>query len=195
MGASKGEFSKEFLRRCSASKAVLIEPSPTLAQGLILDFAEKNVYILNAAMGSQVSESISFYLSKNPEASSINKEFAKEYGLVEESSQINVRMTTLKEVCSLFALKKIDLLKIDIEGSEYDLLENISKEDIKKIDQISIEFHDFIDPLLREKTEKCIKKLQRFEFPVEIPADPIDGKETRDSALFSIAKGAGIWGI
>jgi len=160
MGANKGLFAKEFLRRCSISKAVLIEPDPSLAKDLRSDFPEKNIYILNAAIGPEVSESVPFYLSKNQEASSLNKELVKGHGLVDEGSQVNVRMTTLKEVCSLFDLTKIDLLKIDIEGAEYDLLENLSKEDFKKIDQISVEFHDFIDPELRERTEKCIKKIR-----------------------------------
>jgi len=164
MGASKGLFAKEFMTRHSVSKAVLIEPDPSLAQGLVSDFADKNIYILNAAIGPRAAESVPFYLSKNPESSSLSKELAQVHGLMDDGNQINVKTTTLKEVCSLFDLTKIDLLKVDIEGAEYDLLENLSRKDFRKIDQISVEFHDFIDPGLRKRTENCIKKLQRYGY-------------------------------
>lgn len=39
-------------------------------------------------------------------------------------------------------LKKIDILKIDIEGSEKEVFEQISIQDLKKIQVIIIEFHD-----------------------------------------------------
>lgn len=40
----------------------------------------------------------------------------------------------------------IDLMKINIEGGEYDLLESlISSEDIKKIDNLQVQFHDFVE--------------------------------------------------
>ncbi|MHB8710421.1 MAG: FkbM family methyltransferase [Minisyncoccota bacterium] len=42
-------------------------------------------------------------------------------------------------------IKKIDLIKINIEGGEYDLLEHLINEDfIKNIDNIQVQFHDFV---------------------------------------------------
>jgi FkbM family methyltransferase len=38
----------------------------------------------------------------------------------------------------------IDLAKINIEGGEYELLENISEDNIKKIKNIQVQFHTFI---------------------------------------------------
>jgi len=160
LGANKGSFLKQFLKGHSISKAVLIEANPSLSQELVSDFADKSVFVVNAAIGARSFESVPFYLSNNQEASSLNRELAKSHGLKEDSNQVCVKMITLKEACSLFELEKIDLLKVDIEGAEYDLLENFSKEDFKKIDQISIEFHDFIDPSLRKRTEDCINKLR-----------------------------------
>lgn len=164
MGSNRGDFAKAFLNMYPASTAVLIEPNPYLAEGLISDFADKNVFILNAAIGSRICESVPFYLSKDQRAGSLNKELAEAHGLAEDNNQLCVRMTTLKEVCSSLSLKKIDLLKLDIEGAEWDVIENFSKEDYKKVDQIAVEFHDFIDPLLRKRTENCIKMLRRYGY-------------------------------
>lgn len=58
-------------------------------------------------------------------------------------------------------IKKIDLMKINIEGGEYDLLENlINKGDIKKIVDIQIQFHDFV-PNARERMQKIQNSLKK----------------------------------
>ena len=47
---------------------------------------------------------------------------------------------------------KIDLLKINIEGGEYEVLENLIENDlIKNIDNIQIQFHDFVFSRRKEK--------------------------------------------
>jgi hypothetical protein len=58
----------------------------------------------------------------------------------------------------------IDILKIDIEGSEYEILPSISDECYSKIRQITVEFHDFIDTELKIKTEEIINKLELLGF-------------------------------
>jgi FkbM family methyltransferase len=43
------------------------------------------------------------------------------------------------------SIKKIDLMKINIEGGEYDLLEHLIDSDfIRNIDNVQIQFHDFV---------------------------------------------------
>lgn len=165
LGACNGLFLEAVLRKHPVAKAVLIEPNPFLAQELISTFADrKNVIIMNAAIGTQTCESVPFYLSNNPESSSLHKAFAETGGLRKDGNQVCIRMVSLKELYSLFALAKIDLLKVDIEGAEWDVLENFSKKDFDTIDQISVEFHDFKDPLLLKRTENCIKKLRTFGY-------------------------------
>jgi FkbM family methyltransferase len=164
MGANKGEFTKAFLKKHPAAKIVMIEPDPFLAKQLTAEFSGRErggVSIINAAIGVKESEGVPFYLSENPEASSLNKELAAAHTPKEGHNEITVRMTTLKEICSLYGLKKIDLLKMDIEGAEWELIEGLTKEDYKRIEQITVEFHDFIDPALRESTEKCIRILRK----------------------------------
>ena len=55
-------------------------------------------------------------------------------------------------------------MKVDIEGSEYDIMPFISDETYNIIGQITIEFHDFIDPNLKKETEKIINKLEGLGF-------------------------------
>lgn len=48
---------------------------------------------------------------------------------------------SLERIFKEFGLKKIDFLKVDIEGSEYDLIKHTELETFKKIEKISMEVH------------------------------------------------------
>jgi FkbM family methyltransferase len=54
---------------------------------------------------------------------------------------------------------QIELLKIDIEGFEYDVIEDIIKNKLK-IRQIAVEFHDFYKEIKKEKTQQSIRLLK-----------------------------------
>ena len=60
--------------------------------------------------------------------------------------------------------KKIDLMKINIEGSEYELLEHLIESGcIKKITDIQVQFHNFV-PNAPEKRSELHKKLSRTHY-------------------------------
>jgi hypothetical protein len=48
----------------------------------------------------------------------------------------------IEDLFRIFNLEKIDFLKCDIEGGEYDLLQNIDQSILNKINKISVETHD-----------------------------------------------------
>jgi Methyltransferase FkbM domain len=50
--------------------------------------------------------------------------------------------TTLSEVLRDYAIERVDLLKIDVEGAELDVLRGIEADDWRKIAQIAAEIHD-----------------------------------------------------
>lgn len=62
----------------------------------------------------------------------------------------------------------ISILKINIEGSEWDLIESFTSEDLYDIDQICVSFHDFLDELkhLHYRTSSCIIKLLENNYHV-----------------------------
>ena len=58
-------------------------------------------------------------------------------------------------------IKQIDLMKINIEGDEYDLLENlIISGKIKNIKNIQVQFHDFV-PNAKNRMKKIQKDLRK----------------------------------
>jgi FkbM family methyltransferase len=54
---------------------------------------------------------------------------------------IEVQLSTLKDLMKQFGHSRLDVLKIDIEGAEYEVLPSILDDEVE-IDQILIEFHD-----------------------------------------------------
>jgi len=68
-----------------------------------------------------------------------------------KSEQISVRLSTISDEIRKHGLKKIDLLKVDVEKSELEVLAGIRDEDWPKIKQVIIEIHD-VDGALRKAT-------------------------------------------
>jgi len=79
-----------------------------------------------------------FYLPKNKHGVSGSMEINES---LDENCFVEVPMRTIKDITSEFGHSKIDVLKMDIEGSEYVVLESILKSGIN-IGQILVEFHD-----------------------------------------------------
>ena len=73
-------------------------------------------------------------------------------------------MKSFGDIISSFGHKKIDILKMDIEGSEFNVLESIFLSNIE-IDQILIEFHDrlFVDGEKRRKNAENILRSNGFK--------------------------------
>ena len=78
-----------------------------------------------------------FYLPKNPDH--VSGSVVKQEN-VNEKQKLVVEMKSLKDIINTLGHRKIDILKIDIEGAEYNLLDSILESSIQ-IDQILIEFH------------------------------------------------------
>lgn len=155
LGACKGEFINELENFFKIKKAVLVEANPTNFNTL----PNKNNYILyNMAISKNNDEVISFYEDLNSPYNG-SKIFNYFNGV-----EHKIKTITLETLMEKNNIDYIDILKIDIEGSEYEILPSISDECYSKIKQITVEFHDFIDNSLKLKTEEIINKLERLGF-------------------------------
>ena len=66
--------------------------------------------------------------------------------------------------------EQIDLLKMDIEGSEYAVLDDLIKENIP-VTQICVEFHHRFEGIGLQKTQKAIKSLNKNGFDIVAISD------------------------
>ncbi len=87
-----------------------------------------------------------------------------------EEETTNITTDTLAHCIEKFSLQKIDLIKIDIEGSEYTIFEHVSKETLDMITEIIGEYH--LDINQPHQNFACIKKYLSKSFPKVKRYDP-----------------------
>lgn len=129
LGANRGAFSLETKRRfgCEVHAA---EPTPDLA-GELRAMGEVAVY--EAAITACGSDLFFKVDPKNSESSSVVSK--------QGEGVISVPGMTLDSL--LRKIGKVDLIKMDVEGSEIEILATVSEDLIRNVNQITVEFHDF----------------------------------------------------
>lgn len=135
-------------------------------------------------VGAESVASKRFFLCKVPEGNSVISRFSDSWA-PGESREIQVEMISLPALLELSGCAQVNLLKVDIEGSEWDVLEGMTAREALLIGQISVEFHDFMDPQLRPRTERCIARLQELGYTVRCrPTDRVHGSPYFDCLFY-----------
>ena len=104
---------------------------------------------------SDQSGPVDFYLPKN--SKHVSGSFIS-HSNVDDKQRVQVEMRTLPDIAEQLSHTRIDVLKIDIEGAEYQVAESIATTAIQ-IDQILIEFHERFFTDGQAMTEKTIRLL------------------------------------
>lgn len=140
-GANVGFFTL-FAKENGATRVYSIEPDPLPYNFLELNYKhDPSVITINKVL-SHKNESIYFNIAlSNSVGSSIS-----EYQLIKN----NIFCTKIDSISlhNILNLEStINLLKLDIEGAEYDVLDNLDSIYFKKINQLFIEFHKDPKPI------------------------------------------------
>lgn len=77
-----------------------------------------------------------FYLGSSPEHSLYRDNVCDQSG-----ESVSVDCLSLNDILTANSISKVDLLKINAEGAEYEILYSTSKESFDKIDEIRMEYH------------------------------------------------------
>lgn len=121
-----------------------------------------NVKIMNALVSNKDKQQF-FYIGDNDYSWSIGDSAIKSFrGLMGKSLESKVKGMRLSALLS----KKVDLLKIDIEGSECEVLEE-AKHKLKFADKIFIEYHKY-EQMPKNSLEKILKNLKNSGFSFKI---------------------------
>ena len=116
----------------------------------------KNIFSFNIAVSKQ-DGNIPLYLNDDASGHSI---------FLKNSNSIQVDSITLQKIFDLNNIKKCNLLKLDCEGSEYEIIDSLPENYFSMIDKMIIEYH------FAEKNPKLltnlIKKLERTSFSVDV---------------------------
>jgi len=105
---------------------------------------------------------IDFYLPKNPEH--VSGSFVIQDN-VDDKQKVLVEMKSLEDILNSIGHKQIDVLKMDIEGAEYNILDSVLECSIP-INQILIEFHNRMFTGGKILTINAIKKLKNHGYEI-----------------------------
>lgn len=119
---------------------------------------------------SNLSGWVNFYLPVNSNFVSGSLSL---HDSVDNQSRISVRMRTFAEIAKEFKHEKIDLVKMDIEGAEYDVIESILDSEIE-VKQILVEIHDRFYTDGRTRSIKMINKLNEKGFKIFAVSDSLE---------------------
>jgi FkbM family methyltransferase len=139
IGANAGYFSLWWLSRFPNSEVIAAEPMPnnfSLLQRNASLNSTKKLHPVNCAVSSGVGE-IALHFDRHDS-------FTTAASVLKNSSgqdELSVQATSIAQLMTRFNLSRIDFLKLDCEGSEYDILYYCDDGLLEKIKCIGMETH------------------------------------------------------
>lgn len=138
VGAGIGELA--ILADWAGARVIAFEPHPgsfaLLEENLRLNDAAR-VQAVDLALGGREGAAMLNGSSDNPLL------YRTGEAGTERQGKIEVDMTTLGDALDRFGVDRVDLLKLDCEGAEYDILRNARAEVLARVDRIVLEYHDW----------------------------------------------------
>lgn len=150
IGGYLGDFTEKIYNKFNC-KVYLFEPSLSFYNQCLERFKDNNnILCFNYGVGNLNGN---FILSNDREASSTKRN-------VNQHTGEKVKIKKISEVIKELKIDNIDLMKINIEGGEYDLLPCLINENlISKIKNIQVQFHNF-EPNAQKKRSDIINLLK-----------------------------------
>lgn len=151
LGANAGVFSVYASNLLSSTKIFAYEPEKSNYNLLVNNIKRNNLSkkVIPFYMACTSKSGVG-YLNIDSDIRSHN--ISKKSGL----KSVIVKTISLQEIIKTNNLTTVDLLKMDIEGSEYDILYKLPQNIYKKIKSIAMEFHNI------DKGKQNGKHLEKF---------------------------------
>ncbi|MCX6740215.1 MAG: FkbM family methyltransferase [Candidatus Parcubacteria bacterium] len=160
-----------FVLYCRALNAKIkiyaLEPETENAQFLAKHLKSNRIHDVKIFQQALAGKSVirEFFVSEDTHNHSLIKP-------VKYKEKISVNSESLSEFLTNHKLDRVSLLKLDIEGAEYEVLENLAQKDWPKLGNILLEYHD-----LPEKNHQQLAELiRRNGFSLEIFPSHYDNK-------------------
>lgn len=138
IGGHYGYFSLFALKNSGIdSKIYVFEPDPENFKVLSANIKESKIVASNKGVSSFVGAT-TLYLGN-----STNHSIISDYALNKKETRIiTIQTVSLSYFMQQNSLNKIDFLKMDCEGAEYDIILNSDDKTLQKVQVYSLEFHD-----------------------------------------------------
>jgi FkbM family methyltransferase len=141
IGANVGIFSTYAVKQAKDVKVFAYEPESSNFEYLIDNITRnnlsKNIKPFKLAVTRQPNKQLTLYI--HAYGSGGNSLFVEQVS--KKHTTQTVKTTSLSQILKNNNISKIDLLKLDCEGAEYDILLNATKNTLSKIKRIVLESH------------------------------------------------------
>lgn len=163
IGANVGLFTQWILDRFgSDTKVIAVEPNFKAAEAFERMHSEKsNVTLNRLAIWNKSGEELEMLVDPGNSLVSSIEGTAQGYSVTQK-----VYTKTLMDLISENSLDEVDLLKIDVEGAEYDIFEVLTTDDIRKFKHLLVEFHNN-----QGRALPLIEKIQNSNFKIDLRDD------------------------
>jgi FkbM family methyltransferase len=160
IGFNYGLFSLTSLKY-KPSKIIAFEPNPKLVK-TFTEFYNGDIITLHQKAVSNENGRIVFYENLDPGMSSIFQEINN----ITRGESYEVEIVNFNDFILHNNIDKIDYLKVDCEGAEYNIFESIPFDFLKdNVKKVAIEFHHQIKD---KKVQTLINKLKNCNFTLKI---------------------------
>lgn len=172
LGSSIGIFSAHALTKNPDLKIVTVEMAESFYNVCHNTFKDNpNVVTLNNAIHIKSDEDIIYYTDNENGENLGNSIIENQYNYINAIIEKSVKTISIKDIIKRYNFDTVSLLKMDIEGYEYDIIENLTDETLSKIERIHLEFHN-CDHIFRRYN--IIDKLCRNGFSFETSYDNVN---------------------
>ena len=170
LGSSIGVFTAYALERNPNIKSINVEMNPTFHKICLDTFSNNpNIIPINAAIYKTADEKVKF-MSSAEDTYDLGNTIIPNGLYGDQIFSTEIDTISIDNIMLNYNVDRISLLKVDIEGYEYELFENLSDDFFNKVDKIFFEFHRVND---NDRKMALITRLQRLGFKINL-LYPID---------------------
>lgn len=138
------------------------DPTPKSIDWIKAQKIHPNFHFHEYGISSGHSGPTTFYLPAGAHSTSGSLLRAEELNIVKP---VEVMMKSFDDITGELGHSHVDVLKMDIEGAEYDVLENVLKSQMT-IDQILVEFHDRQFDQQAYRSKEIVKKIREAGYEI-----------------------------
>lgn len=160
---SDADFSVAMIKKFGL-KSIALDPTMKHKESLKKITQNSNGKFVHLAWAvSSVGSEIIFNESEEEVSGSI---FSNHSNIINKPSrQYKVPSISLADLPIRLGLDKVEFIKLDLEGAEYELIKSLNTHDLDKFDQIFLEFHhNYLPQFKIADTCKAVERIQSFGF-------------------------------
>lgn len=151
IGASNGD-SAIWFALCGATCVIALEPYPEsyrlAVENVRMNGLEGRITVLNLALSSMQFKTDFAVSSRSPNANALTPtEYVMKSLHVVFDGSVTIETITVPQLISDYSISRVDFLKLDCEGCEYDVLRNLAEDVWPLINEIVLEYHNGLSDL------------------------------------------------